>query len=210
MGTQATVSHPRRGGARAVGGALGALAVSAADVVEEVIRTAAPVARDVRRRSVHRHPCECDDCNCHCTCCVCDVDLVVYTRLGERRVVPIEIENTRSRDREVKLDISPFTTRGGKPAPVTVGFAGEIDFTIAPCSRKAATLVVDVGGAELAGKGREGPHASRRRRLPRGGRRSAGRGLRHPAGPDRGRDSAPGLQPVRDRVRLLLLLSRAG
>jgi 4,5-dihydroxyphthalate decarboxylase len=31
--------------------------------------------------------------------------------------------------------------------------AGEIDFTIAPCSRKGATLVVDVGGAELAGKG---------------------------------------------------------
>jgi hypothetical protein len=153
MGTQATVSHPRRGGVRAVGGALGALAVSAADVVEEVVRTAAPVARDVRKRRVHRHPCECDDCNCHCTCCVCDVDLVVYTRLGERRVVPIEIENTRSRDREVKLDISTFTTRGGKPAPVTVGFAGEIDFTIPPCSRKRATLVVDVGGAELAGKG---------------------------------------------------------
>ena len=160
MGTQATFSHPHRAGMRGVGDALGALAVSAADVVEEVLRTAAPVARGVRRRAFDRCACH-EECNCHCTCCVCDVDLVVYTRLGERRVVPIEIENTRSRDREVRLAVSDFTTRGGKAAPVKLTLAGDTDFTIGPCSRKDAMLLVDVAGEPPAGKGKEDP-----RRLP--------------------------------------------
>jgi hypothetical protein len=158
METQATVIHPRRGSMRAVGDALGTLAVSAADVVGEVIRTAAPAARDVRKRTIHRHPCQHDECNCHCTCCVCDADLVVYTRLGERRVVPIEIENTRSRDREVKLSVSDFTTRGGRPAPVKVALAGDTDFTIGPCSRQDATLLVDVAGEDQADKREKDRH----------------------------------------------------
>jgi hypothetical protein len=131
---------------RAVGDAFGTLAVSAADVVGEVFRAATPLARS--RTLHHRHPCGCDERNCHCTCCVGDADLVVYTRLGERRVVPIRIENERSREREVKLGVSDFTTRGGNPAPVAVSLVGASAFTLGPCAHQDATLVVDIAGAQ--------------------------------------------------------------
>ena len=39
-------------------------------------------------------PCErCDPC--HCSCCVTDADLIIYSRLGERRVVEVECLATR-------------------------------------------------------------------------------------------------------------------
>lgn len=149
MSTQATVSRPRKGNMTAVGDAFGTLAVSAADVVGEVFRAATPLARNLRTRTgQHRHRCGCEERDCHCTCCVCDADLVVYTRLGERRVVPIRIENERSRDREVKLTVTEFTTRGGKAAPVDVGLAGPGAFTIGPCAHHDATLVVDIAGVQ--------------------------------------------------------------
>lgn len=145
METQATVTRPRKGNMRAVGDAFGTLAVSAADVVGEVFRATAPLARELGTRTTHhRHGCGHDKRDCHCTCCVCDADLVVYTRLGERRVVPIRIENERSRDRDVKLGVSDFTTRGGKAAPVKVAVVGPSDFTIGPCAHHDATLVVDI------------------------------------------------------------------
>jgi hypothetical protein len=147
MESQATVITPPRGGMRGVGRALGALASSAADVVEEVIQTAAPVARKARRRTPCGEPCGRDDCNCHCTCCIGDVDLAVYTRAGERRVVPVRIENTRRRERDVKLSVSDFTTRGGRAVPVNVSIAGAADLTLAPCAEQEATLLVDVSRA---------------------------------------------------------------
>jgi hypothetical protein len=145
---------------RGVGRALGALASSAADVVEEVIQTAAPVARKARRRRECGEPCDGADCNCHCRCCIGDVDLAVYTRAGERRVVPVRIENTRRREREVKLNVSDFTTRGGRAVPVNVSIAGPADLTLAPCAEQEATLLVDVsragnGDAEAPDKEKE-------------------------------------------------------
>jgi hypothetical protein len=132
---------------RGVGRALGALASSAADVVEELIQTAAPVARKARRPAPCGEPCGRDDCNCHCTCCIGDVDLAVYTRAGERRIVPVRIENTRRRERDVKLSVSDFTTRGGRAAPVNVSIAGAAELTLAPCAEQEATLLVDVSRA---------------------------------------------------------------
>jgi hypothetical protein len=158
METQATVIHSRPGGAHGLGRALGALATSAADVVEEVLQTAAPLARKARRRTRCGEPCGREDCNCHCTCCVCDADLAVYTRAGERRIVPVLIENTRSRERDVKLSVSDFTTKGGRAAPVKVSIAGTTDFTLAGCAEQSATLLVDVAGTEQGEKGkREAP-----------------------------------------------------
>jgi hypothetical protein len=148
MEAQATVIHRRRSSIRSVGSALGALATSAADVVEEVMRAAASVAPETRRR---RKPCGCGEpcghehCNCHCTCCVCDADLVVYTRVGEQRVVPVRIENERSRERQVKLSVSDFTTRGGSASPVKVSLLGGTDLTIAPCATEDTTLLVASG-----------------------------------------------------------------
>ena len=70
----------------------------------------------------------------------------------------------RSRNRE---DTEPRSRSRGGDQPVHDArrqahsgqdqVRGVIDFTIAPCSRKAATIVVDVGRSRACGKGREGP-----------------------------------------------------
>jgi hypothetical protein len=69
--------------------------------------------------------------------------LVVYSRLGERRVVPISIANERRREREVTLELSAFTTRGGREVPVTGSILGPRTFTLAPCEEKAVVIVVE-------------------------------------------------------------------
>jgi hypothetical protein len=97
-------------------------------------------------------PCECDDCKCHdcarapceCDCCIGDVDITVYTRVGEERVVPIMIENEWRRERSIKLELSKWTTRAGNPAPVETVQLEPTEFTLEPCGRKEVTLVIKV------------------------------------------------------------------
>ena len=83
--------------------------------------TAAP---HVHHRHQHHDGCGCDDdcgcrdCHrhdCHCECCVINVDLVINARLGERRVVPLTVENSRRREREISLELSEFTRRAANP-----------------------------------------------------------------------------------------------
>ncbi len=67
----------------------------------------------------HEEPCpRCAPDPCQCECCIGDVDFAIYARVGERRVIPIVVENERRREKEIKLELSDWTTRGGKPAPV--------------------------------------------------------------------------------------------
>lgn len=110
---------------------------------------------DVHHRHRHHHGCGCDDdcgchdCHhddCHCECCVINADLVVNARLGERRVVPLTVENSRRREREVTLELSQFTSRGGKPAQVTGRLVPPTEFTLTACEEREVILVVDVGG----------------------------------------------------------------
>jgi hypothetical protein len=99
--------------------------------------------------------CRSDDC--HCQCCVGDhLDLVVYSRLGERRVVPVTLTNERRREREVSLELSDFTTKGGRTLPVTVAGAivGASTFTLAPCEERAVIIEV---ASEAAQSEREQP-----------------------------------------------------
>src|SRR5947209_2562603 len=69
-----------------------------------------------KRRSTRLHrfhscgcrDCDCDDCvqdGCHCSCCIGDADLLIYARLGERRVVPLVVENNRHRERQIRLEL---------------------------------------------------------------------------------------------------------
>ncbi len=98
--------------------------------------------------------CDCEDCqssSCDCLCCIGDVDLVAYTRVGEQRVVPIEVHNPRRREREIEIELGPFTTRAGKPAGVVVTLIGGGKVTLAPCATHELILVVRVGTAD--GKG---------------------------------------------------------
>lgn len=105
----------------------------------------------------HQHgsqhcPCgRCSKCNrcgwkdrCHCNCCVVDADLVVHTRLGERRVVPMSIDNDRRREREITLELSEFTTRGGSPAKVRGRIVGPTEFTVPACGERDVLVVIDV------------------------------------------------------------------
>lgn len=94
----------------------------------------------------HRHePCRhCGPEPCECLCCLGDVDLAVYARFGERRVVPISIENERRREKEITLELSDWTTRGGGPGPVRTDLLEPAKFTLAPCGEQDVVLVVEV------------------------------------------------------------------
>jgi hypothetical protein len=60
---------------------------------------------------------------------------VVYARLGERRVVPVIIENNRHRERQINLSLSEWTTHGGKKTAVKAALS-ESEFTLEACSEK--------------------------------------------------------------------------
>jgi hypothetical protein len=68
----------------------------------------------------------------------------VYARVGEQRVIPIVVENERRREKDITLELSKWTTRGGKPAPVETRLLDPREFTLAPCAEQKITLVVDV------------------------------------------------------------------
>ena len=71
------------------------------------------------RHHHHHHERCCRRCGadpCECYCCIGDVDLAIYSRLGEQRVIPIIVENERHRDKQITLELSDWTTRGGKAA----------------------------------------------------------------------------------------------
>jgi hypothetical protein len=103
----------------------------------------------------HRHDCgcnegDCDGCHgddCHCRCCIGDADLVIYARLGERRVVPLTLENPRRRERQVRLELSSWSTRGGTAAdPQPQGrLLPPTEFTLASCEEREVILAVELG-----------------------------------------------------------------
>jgi hypothetical protein len=72
-----------------------------------------------------------------CDCCVGDADLVVVTRLGESRIVPLVIGNEWRRERTVEVEVGEFAPSCHEDALVrvaaTVRPGGAI--TIAPCGR---------------------------------------------------------------------------
>ena len=95
----------------------------------------------------HEHDCcpHCGSDSCECVCCIGDVDLAVYARAGETRVIPIVVENERRREKQITLELSNWTTRGGKAAPVRTVQLEPGQLTLAPCEEKTVTLVVRVG-----------------------------------------------------------------
>lgn len=121
------------------------------EMVMDVLAPDVGRERGPRHKRHHRHwddecydPCYHDPC--HCRCCIHDADLVVYTRVGERRIVPIEIENSRRREREIKLELSNWTTNSGKQVGVEGQFLTPTSFTLGPCDVHEAILVVNATG----------------------------------------------------------------
>jgi len=94
----------------------------------------------------HHHKCGCYDDPCHCKCCIVNADLIVYARLGEIRVIPLFLENRWRRERKIATELSQWTTRGGKSAPVKgVLLPPAPEFTLPPCGHQSVTLVVEIG-----------------------------------------------------------------
>ena len=101
-----------------------------------------------QRRHRHEQDCcherghRCDHDDCQCRCCIHDADLVIQTYLGERRVVPLLIENSRRRERQITLALSEFTT----PDQSAFAIAGQIlaptTFVLEACQEREAILVV--------------------------------------------------------------------
>ncbi|UVO49701.1 hypothetical protein M0208_03935 [Sphingomonas sp. SUN019] len=86
--------------------------------------------------------CAPDDCSCRC--CVADSDLLVEARVGERRVVPITIENHWRRERDIELELSSWTNVDG--VQISGQIAGPTSFKLEPCGEARVVLVIEIGG----------------------------------------------------------------
>jgi hypothetical protein len=94
----------------------------------------------------HADDCRCPRCHpddCHCRCCIGDADLLVRARLGERRLVPIVIENNQRREREVELELSSWSAATGG-VKVTGAILPPTKLTLKPCEEKAVILAIEV------------------------------------------------------------------
>ena len=109
--------------------------------------------------AVPRHHRDHDDCgcaadSCHCSCCIGDADLVVYARLGEQRVVPITIENSRRRERTIDLELSEWATHGGNRLGIQAAVSPSEPFVLGPCQERAVTLLLSTApGDQDEGEG---------------------------------------------------------
>jgi len=92
----------------------------------------------------HMHRCQgCERDDCDCRCCVSDADLLVHARVGERRVVPLVLENDSHREKQVELELSDWTThKGPEEIKVSGQLLAPLAFTLAACSEQKVTLVV--------------------------------------------------------------------
>lgn len=89
----------------------------------------------------HKH-----DCGCHhheCECCIRCADVVEYARCGELRRIPVKFENETRRQRDVKLEISPFLTDTGQDLGWEAALS-QTGFTLAPCGHQTVLIGVRV------------------------------------------------------------------
>jgi hypothetical protein len=98
----------------------------------------------------HRHDACCEPQeDCHCTCCIRDADAVEYTRCGEVRIIPFTFENDTRRERNVKLQLSPFATSSGRELRWETSLS-TTEFQLPPCGEKTVLLKVAVDCRRLA------------------------------------------------------------
>ncbi len=105
------------------------------------------LAKTAKRRDASG--CECDDdCqpdDCQCACCVADSDLLVEARVGERRVVPIVIENKWRRKRDIEVQLSDWSC-GDAPVTISGKIVDPLKFTIEPCGEHKLMLLIGIEG----------------------------------------------------------------
>jgi hypothetical protein len=97
-----------------------------------------------RHRHGHGHSaCGCDSCHC----CVTDADLVVVSRLGERRIVPLVLHNERRRERKVTVGVGEFRDCEPGTDDVLVRAVARPggELTLPPCSTTSVEILVASG-----------------------------------------------------------------
>jgi hypothetical protein len=72
-----------------------------------------------------------------------DADVVLHTRVGERRIVPLHLHNAWRRDHEITLGIGPWHVCSGDGLSV-VAVLEEEKLTLQPCEDRVVRLVVGV------------------------------------------------------------------
>lgn len=99
----------------------------------------------------HHRDCHCHHCrpdHCECVCCIGDVDMVIYARVGEQRVIPLVVENERRREKTITVELGAWHTRGGGAAPVeTISFEPK-SFTLAPCAEREILIAVRIAAPQ--------------------------------------------------------------
>lgn len=101
------------------------------------------------RRAVKGDCCsKCAPDDCSCRCCVADSDLLVEARVGERRIVPITIENHWRRERDIELELSSWTAAEG--VKVSGQIAGPTTFKLEPCGEAEIVLGIEISGTDTA------------------------------------------------------------
>ena len=100
---------------------------------------------DHDQRHDHRGGCRESSCGCHgaCDCCEPDADVVVHTRVGERRILPLNLHNPWRRERAVTLEVGPWHVCCGDGVTV-VAVLEEEQLTLQPCEDRVVRLVVGV------------------------------------------------------------------
>jgi hypothetical protein len=93
-------------------------------------------------RADHRD-CQCGDDDCHCRCCVSDCDLLVEARVGERRIVPITIENHWRRERDIELELSSWTKLAADVS-IEAKITTPAKFILKPCGEERVILAIEI------------------------------------------------------------------
>ena len=97
-------------------------------------------------RTNQQASCGCPVCApdpCSCKCCVSDADLVIEARVGERRIVPVIIENKWRRERDIEVELSSWT-KVSDAVEIKAEILGESAFSLAPCGQAQVVLVISV------------------------------------------------------------------
>ncbi|HSV66931.1 MAG TPA: hypothetical protein VLJ59_13605 [Mycobacteriales bacterium] len=84
-------------------------------------------------------------CRSTCTACTPDADVVVRLHAGERRLVPVLVRNVRHREREVTVEVGPWTSCDGPPVQVVADLDVDGPFTLAPCQDRLVRIGLTVG-----------------------------------------------------------------
>jgi hypothetical protein len=107
---------------------------------------------DLVRPAPAKHGCGCPSCQsdpCACRCCIADCDLLIEARVGERRIIPITIENHWRRERPIELELSSWT-KITDDVVVRGELLTETTFTLAPCGEAHPVIGVTVGIGDRA------------------------------------------------------------